>query len=115
MSDRRTRIAWAHWVRDLVDIHYPEAEMIVLVQDNLNTHTPASLYEAFSPAEAKRIAARLEVHYTPKHGSWLDMVEIELSVPRQVGVFGPAAAGPSDAGAGGGGLGSGAQCGAVDH
>jgi len=80
VSDRRTRIDWAHCVRDLVDVHYPDAEVIVLVQDNLNTHTPASLYEVFSPAEAHRIAARLEIHYTPKHGSWLDMAEIELSV-----------------------------------
>ena len=80
VSDRRTRIDWAHVVRDLVDVHYPDAEVIVLVQDNLNTHTPASLYDAFAPDEAQRIAARLELHYTPKHGSWLDMAEIELSV-----------------------------------
>ena len=79
-SDRRTRIDWAHCIKDLVDVHYPEAERIVLVQDNLNTHTPASLYEAFPPAEAKRLADRLEIHYTPKHGSWLNMAEIELSV-----------------------------------
>ena len=61
-------------------MQYPDAEQIVLVQDNLNTHTPASLYEAFEPAEAKRLAERLEFHYTPKHGSWLNMAEIELSV-----------------------------------
>lgn len=80
VSDRRTRIDWAHCIQDLVDVQYPEAEVIVLVQDNLNTHTPASLYEAFPPAEAKRLADKLEIHYTPKHGSWLNMAEIELSV-----------------------------------
>ena len=80
ISDRRTRIDWAHCIRELVDVHYPEAEQIVLVQDNLNTHTPVSLYEAFPPAEAKRLADKLEIHYTPKHGSWLNMAEIELSV-----------------------------------
>jgi len=67
-------------IRDLVDVHYPAAERIVLVQDNLNTHTPASLYAAFAPAEAKRLADRLESHYTPKHGSWLNMAEIELAM-----------------------------------
>ncbi|MBF0448725.1 MAG: transposase, partial [Magnetococcales bacterium] len=66
-------------LQKLVDEHYPQAERIVLVMDNLNTHTPASLYEAFPPAEAKRIADRLEIHYTPKHGSWLNMAEIEFS------------------------------------
>ena len=65
---------------NLVDVHYPDAEQIVLVQDNLNTHTPASLYEAFGQAEAKRLAGKLELHYTPKHGSWLNMAEIELAV-----------------------------------
>ncbi len=79
VSDRRTRLDWAHCVRDLVDVHYPDAERIVLVLDNLNTHTPASLYEAFAPAEAKRLADKLEIHHTPKHGSWLNMAEIELS------------------------------------
>jgi hypothetical protein len=73
VSDRRTRIDWAHCIQDLADVHYPDAEQIVLVQDNLNTHTPASLYEAFEPAEAKRLADKLELHYTPKHGSWLNM------------------------------------------
>jgi hypothetical protein len=67
-------------VKDLVDVHDPDAEQIVLVQDNLNTHTPASLYEAFPPAEAKRLADRLELHYTPRHGSWLTMAEIELAM-----------------------------------
>jgi DDE superfamily endonuclease len=80
VSARRTRIDWAHCVKDLVDVHYPDAEVIVLVQDNLNTHTPASLYEAFPPAEARRLADRLELHYTPKHGSWLNMAELELAV-----------------------------------
>ena len=79
ISHRRTRIDWAHCIKALVDDHYPDAEVIVLVQDNLNTHTPASLYEAFPPAEAKRLADKLELHYTPKHGSWLNMAEIELS------------------------------------
>src|SRR5215203_4272176 len=80
VSDRRTRIDWAHCIKELVDVHYPDADTIVLVQDNLNTHTPASLYEAFPPAEAKRLIDKLEVHYTPKHGSWLNMAETELSV-----------------------------------
>jgi hypothetical protein len=80
ITDRRTAVDWAHCVRDLVDVHFPDAERIVLVQDNLNTHTPAALYTAFPPAEAKRIWDRLELHYTPKHGSWLNMAEIELSV-----------------------------------
>ena len=80
VSARRTRIDWAHCVKDLLDVCYPDAEQVVLVQDNLNTHTPASLYAAFEPAEAKRLADRLELHSTPKHGSWLNMAEIELSV-----------------------------------
>ena len=79
VSDRRTKRDWAHSIKDLVDVHYPEAERIVLVLDNLNTHTPASLYDTFPPAEAKRLADKLEIHYTPKHGSWLDIAEIELS------------------------------------
>ena len=80
VSARRTRIDWAHCVKNLLDVCYPDAERVVLVQDNLNTHTPASLYAAFEPAEAKRLADRLELHSTPKHGSWLNMAEIELSV-----------------------------------
>lgn len=80
VSARRTRIDWAHCVKDLLEVHYPDAERVVLVQDNLNTHTPASLYEAFEPAAAKRLADRLELHYTPRHGSWLNMAEIELAV-----------------------------------
>jgi hypothetical protein len=79
LSNQRTRIDWAHCVKDLVDVHYPDVERIVLVMDQLNTHSPASLYEAFPAAEAKRLANRLEIHYTPKHGSWLNMAEIELS------------------------------------
>jgi hypothetical protein len=80
VRQRRTKLDFAQVIKDLVDIHYPEAERIVLVLDNLNTHTPASLYEAFAPAEAKRLADKLEIHYTPEHGSWLNMAEIELSV-----------------------------------
>ena len=77
VTERRTKVDWAHLVRDLVDVDYPD-KRVVLVMDNLNTHTPASLYEAFEPAEARRIAGRLEIHYTPKHGSWLNMAEIEI-------------------------------------
>jgi transposase len=80
VTERRTKADWAQQVKDLVDGRYPEAERIVLVMDNLNTHTPASLYEAFEPAEARRLVEKLEIHYTPKHGSWLNMAEIELSV-----------------------------------
>jgi hypothetical protein len=80
VSARRTRIDWAHCIRDLVDVHDPDAERIVLVQDNLNTHTPASLDAAFGPAEARRLTDRLELHSTPKHGSWLNMAEIELAM-----------------------------------
>jgi len=80
VTDRRTKIDFAEVIRELVDEHYPEAEKIVLVMDNLNTHKPASLYEAFEPAEARRLIERLEIHYTPKHGSWLDMAETELSI-----------------------------------
>jgi len=80
LSARRTRLDFAACIQDLVDVHYPAAECIVLVMDHLNTHSPASLYEAFPPAEAKRLADKLEIHYTPAHGSWLNMAEIELSV-----------------------------------
>jgi hypothetical protein len=79
VTERRTAVDFAHVVRDLADVHYPDAEKIVLVMDNLNTHKPASLYQAFAPEEARRLVERLEIHYTPKHGSWLDMAEIELS------------------------------------
>ena len=77
VTARRTAIDYAGVLRDL---HFPKAARIVLVQDNLNTHTPASLYEAFAPAEARRIIERFEWHYTPKHGSWLNLAESELSV-----------------------------------
>ena len=80
VSERRTRLDWAGCVQELVDVHYPDAERIVLVLDQLNTHSPASLYEAFPPDEAKRLADKLELHDTPTHGSWLNMAEIELSV-----------------------------------
>jgi hypothetical protein len=80
VTDQRTAVDWAHLVKDLVDGRYKKVDKIVLVMDNLNTHTPASLYKVFEPAQAKRIADKLEIHYTPKHGSWLNMAEIELSV-----------------------------------
>ena len=80
VTDRRTKKDYALCLRKVADELYPDAEVIVLVQDNLNTHSPASLYEAFDPAEARRLMNRFEVHYTPKHGSWLDMAEIELGI-----------------------------------
>ena len=80
VSKRRTRKDWALFLREVIDLHYPQAEKIVLVMDNLNTHTPASFYEAFEPAEARRLTEKLEIHSTPKHGSWLNMAEIELSI-----------------------------------
>ncbi len=79
VTDRRTAIDYAHVLRDVADIHFPRAEKIILVQDNLNTHARASLYEAFPPDEAQRIAMRFEWHYSPKHGSWLDLAESELA------------------------------------
>ena len=80
VTDRRTKVDWALCMKDLVDISYPQANKITVVMDNLNTHHPASLYEAFPPEEARRLLNRLEFHYTPKHGSWLNMAEIEFSV-----------------------------------
>jgi len=80
VTERRTKQDWAWLMKDLVDVHYPDAEIIRLVMDNLNTHVASSLYETFEPAEAKRILDKLEFHYTPKHGSWLNMAEIEFSV-----------------------------------
>ena len=80
VTERRTKVDFAHCMRYLVDECFPEAKVVAVVLDNLNTHSPAALYEAYEPAEAKRILDRLEFHYTPKHGSWLNMVEIELSV-----------------------------------
>lgn len=79
VCERRTRIDWAHQLRELLDVHYPEVPKIRLVMDNLNTHSIASLYEAFEPETARRLAKRLEIHFTPKHGSWLNIAEIELS------------------------------------
>lgn len=86
VTEQRTRTDWAEQIQRLVDEDFPEAEKIILVMDNLNTHSSASLYQAFPPEEAKRIADRLEIHYTPKHGSWLNMAEIELSVLNNQGV-----------------------------
>ena len=80
VTDRHTAVDYARTLKDLSDSHFPDARKIILVQDNLNTHKPASLYEAFSAAEARRLVERFEWHYTPKHGSWLDMAESELGV-----------------------------------
>jgi hypothetical protein len=80
VTERRTAIDCAHVLQEWVDAQYPQAKKLVLVMDNLHTHKPASLYEAFAPAEARRLIERLEVHDTPKHGSWLHMAETELSV-----------------------------------
>lgn len=88
VTERRTRVDWAHFVRNLVDVHYPHAKKIRLVEDNLNIHSLASLYEAFPPAEARRIAEKLELHFTPKHGSWLNIAEIELSAYKRQCVAG---------------------------
>lgn len=79
VTERRTAVDWAIALRDLVDSRYADAKAIVLIMDNLNTHTLGSLYEAFAPAEARRVARRLEIHHTPKHGSWLNIAENELS------------------------------------
>ena len=80
VRETKTAIDLAQEIKELLDVDYPDAETVVLVWDNLNTHTPASFYKAFEPAEARRLLERLEIHYTPKHGSWLDVAEIELSV-----------------------------------
>ena len=80
VTDRRTAVDYAHVLKDLADVHFAQAEAIVLVQDNLNTHAAASLYQAFPAAEARRLVERFEWHYTPKHGSWLDLAESELGV-----------------------------------
>lgn len=80
VTDRRTKTDFAFCMKDLVDIHFPQAKKIRVVLDNLNTHTPAALYETFEPEEARRILRKLEFHYTPKHASWLNMVEIEIAV-----------------------------------
>ena len=80
ITARRTRIDWAHFTQEMLEERYPEADKVILVMDNLNTHNVASLYTAFPPEKAKALADRLEIHYTPKHGSWLNIAEIELSV-----------------------------------
>jgi transposase len=80
VTDRRTKVDWAMQIKELLDVHYRSAEKVTLVMDNLNTHTGASLYEVFEPHEARRLLDRLDIHYTPKHGSWLNMAEIELGV-----------------------------------
>ncbi len=80
VTQRRTAVDYAHLLKTLVDVDYPEADKIIVVQDNLNTHSPASLYKAFDPLEAQRILRRLEFCHTPKHGTWLNMAEIELSI-----------------------------------
>ena len=77
---RRTKADWAYFMRELIEVHYPQAEKLVLVTDNLNTHSPASFYEVFEPEEAWRLSQKLEIHHTPVHGSWLNRAEIELSV-----------------------------------
>jgi hypothetical protein len=80
VTDRRTAMDYAKILKDLSDVHFPHARKIVLVQDNLNTHAKGSLYEAFPPIEARRLVERFDWHYTPKHGSWLNMAESELGV-----------------------------------
>ena len=79
VTERRTSIDYAHVLKELSDVHFADAETIILVQDNLNTHVPASLYEAFPPRQARRLVERFEWHYTPKHGSWLNMAESEFA------------------------------------
>ena len=80
VTEHRARTDWASWIKGMLDERYPDARSVRLVMDNLNTHSTASLYETFPPQEARRLAERLEIHYTPKHGSWLNIAEIELSV-----------------------------------
>lgn len=80
VENKRAKKDWAQFIRDLVDVHYPTAEKVVLVMDNLNTHKLSSLYEAFDPEEAHRLRDKLELHYTPKHGSWLNVAEIGFSI-----------------------------------
>jgi DDE superfamily endonuclease len=79
VTEHKTSRDWAYFMRELMDVHYPKAEKIILVMDNLATHSPAAFYHAFPPAEAHRLAAKLEIHYTPLHGSWLNMAEIEFA------------------------------------
>jgi hypothetical protein len=80
VTARRTRVDYADCVKELVDVHYPKAEKVLLVQDNLNTHSGGSLYVRFAPREARRLLDRIEPHYTPKHGSWLNMAETEIGI-----------------------------------
>jgi DDE superfamily endonuclease len=80
VTEQKTSQDWAHFIQELVDVHYPKAEKIVLVMDNLATHSPAALYHTFAPAQARRLVEKLEIHHTPLHGSWLNMAEIEFSV-----------------------------------
>lgn len=80
VTDNHVKKEWAHRIKELVDVHFPDAQKIVLVEDNLNTHNPAVLYEVFKPEEAKRLIDKIEFHFTPRHGSWLDMAEIEFSI-----------------------------------
>jgi len=80
VTNRRTKLDWAYFIKELVDDHYTDAEKIILILDNLNTHSPGSFYDAFEPEEARRLLNKLEIHHTPKHGSWLNVAEIELSV-----------------------------------
>ncbi len=80
ITDKKCKVDWAEFIKEIADEHYPEAEVITLVMDNLGTHTPGAFYERFEPAEAKRILDRFEFVFTPKHGSWFDMAEIELNV-----------------------------------
>ena len=80
VTDQRTALDWAHQIRNLVDAEHARAECITLVMDNLNTHTGASLYKAFAPEEARKILDKLEIHYSPKHDSWLNIAEIKLSI-----------------------------------
>lgn len=80
VTERRTKIDWAYQIRELLEVHYPAVRKVILILDNLNTHTGSSLYEAFPPAEARKLLNRLEIHYTPKHGSWMNIAEIELRI-----------------------------------
>lgn len=80
VTEQRTKKDWAFFMREVIDNHYPKAEKVILVMDNLNTHVFSSFYEAFESAEARKLIEKLEIHYTPKHGSWLNMAEIELSI-----------------------------------
>jgi DDE superfamily endonuclease len=83
VTTQHTKVDWALFIREVVNVQYPDAEKSVLVLDNLNTHTPAALYEVFPPAQARHLMEKLELHYTPRHGSWFNMAEIELSVLSQ--------------------------------